>query len=396
MINFLIEADLIKKDLITWRRHQHKNPELGFEEVAASKYICKFLESEGIPFKVVSKTGIVAFIKGQGEKTIALRADIDALPIEEKNQCEYKSDNPGKMHACGHDAHTAILMGVAKILNKNKKHLEGNVKLFFEPAEETVGGARFMIKEGVLENPRVDAVIGLHVSEDIDAGSIGVRYGAVNAASSPFTITIRGQGGHGAHPDATHDPIIIAANVVNALQTLVSREVSPLDAAVVTIGSINGGTAENIIPEEVILKGIIRAMQSKDREFLKKRLKEVATGIALALRGSAQVDITDSYPCLFNDDGLTSIFLKTAKNMLKDKVVMLENPSMGVESFAYFANERPSVFYFLGARNVEKGIIYPAHSSRFDVDEDCLTLGVALQCSFVFDYLTAGGNINES
>lgn len=315
---------------------------------------------------------------------------MDALPLMENNENRsYCSKVNGRMHACGHDAHTTILMGAAKLLNKMKDELQGNVKLFFEPAEETTGGAQIMIEEGVLENPHVDAVIGLHVSEDIECGKIGIKKGVVNAASNPFTITIKGRGAHGAHPNAGVDPIVAACNIVNMLQTLVSREISPVNPAVLTIGYIHGGTtAQNVIPEDAKIGGIIRTMKKEDREFAKKRLKEMVEGAATAMRTSASIDIEESYPCLYNDDNMFEMFKSLAKNLLKEEnVIALDEPSMGVESFAYFSMERPSVFYYLGARNEEKGIVNPAHGSLFDVDEDCLPIGVALQCKAAVETL---------
>jgi len=313
---------------------------------------------------------------------------MDALPLMEKNSCDYISKNPGTMHACGHDAHTAILMGVAKILNSIKHQLEGNVKLFFEPAEETTGGARVMIEEGVLKNPIVDAVIGLHVDEKIEVGYIGLKKGVVNAASNPFTVKVKGRGGHGAHPNDCVDPVVITSQIIIALQTIVSREIAPTDAAVITIGSIHGGTAPNIIPEEVIITGVIRTMKIEDRAYVKKRLKEVAEGIALSMRGSCEIEIEESYPCLYNNDELVKVFKKSASKVIGEKnIIALDKPSMGVESFAYFAMEKPSVFYFLGSRNEKKGIIHPAHGSHFDIDEECLPIGVALQCEMTVELL---------
>lgn len=387
MIDFLYKAESIKDELISLRRNFHSHPELGFEEYETSKKIKNFLQREGIPYIEVSKTGICAVIKGNGEKTIGIRADIDALPLEDKKCCEYSSKVKGKMHACGHDAHTTILLGAAKILNSMKDSLKGNVKLFFEPAEETVGGARFMIKEGVLENPHVDAVIGLHVDEGIDVGKIGVKRGVVNAASNPFTITIKGKGGHGAHPDTTIDPIVIASEVILSLQTIVSREIPPTDPAVITIGSIHGGTAQNIIPEEVTISGIIRTMRSEHREYVKRRLKEAVEGISASMRGKCVIDIEESYPCLYNDDNMLNLIENSAKSIIgKENIKILQNPSMGVESFAYFSMERPSAFYYLGVRNEKRGIIHPAHGSFFDIDEDALPIGVAIQCRAAYDY----------
>ena len=390
MINFLEEAKAIKNELIAWRRDFHENPELGFQEFRTSKVIKEFLKSEGIPYIEVATTGVCALIKGAKEgKTIALRADIDALPIQDKKQCSYKSKVEGKMHACGHDAHTTILLGAAKILNKHKDLLKGNVKLLFEPAEETVGGSRFMIKEGVLENPKVDAVIGLHVNESLSAGEIKIKKGVVNAASNPFEIKVKGKGGHGAEPQNAIDPIVIASHLVLALQPLVSREISPVNPAVITIGSIHGGAAENVIPDEVVLKGIIRTMTTEDREYAKRRLEEITKGITTAFRGDYEIEIQESYPCLYNDDSMVDLVSNSADKIIgKENVKEQAAPFMGVESFAYFAMETKGAFYFLGIGNKDRNIISPIHNALFDIDEDALPIGVAIQCKSVFDYLT--------
>lgn len=393
--DFLKMSAEIYEDLVSWRRHFHMHPELGFEEYETSSKIKEFLSKEGIPYTESAGTGICAIIKGgaaEGEKvrTIALRADIDALPLDDRKSCEYSSKIKGRMHACGHDAHMTILMGAARILNKIKDNLNGNVKLFFEPAEETTGGARFMIKEGVLENPNVDAVIGLHVAEGIECGKIGIKKGVVNAASNPFNIRIIGKGGHGAHPEDTVDPVVISSNIILALQTIVSREIPPTDPAVITVGSIHGGSAQNIIPEEVNINGIIRTMKSEHREYVIKRVTEVVEGISKTMRGSCEIDIQESYPCLYNNDLMVDLLTECAKNVIGEaNIIEMEKPSMGVESFAYFSMERPAAFYFLGAGNSDKGITHPAHGSLFDIDENCLPIGVAIQCSMAYDYLNS-------
>lgn len=387
-LDFLEMAKNIKGDLVNWRRHFHMNPELGYNEYNTSAFIKKFLSDEGIEYTETALTGISAIIKGNGSKTVALRADMDALPLQENNKCEYSSKTAGKMHACGHDAHMTILLGCAKILNSMKDKIPGNIKLLFEPAEETTGGARIMIKEGVLNSPEVDGIIGLHVDENINTGFIGVKSGVVNAASNPFTVTIKGKGGHGAHPDSTIDPIVISCEIINSLQLLVSRELPPTSPAVLTIGYINGGTAQNIIPEQVTFGGIIRTMTTENREYVKKRLKEIVSGISSTLRGSYEINIEESYPCLYNNDNMVDILMNSASSILsKDNILLLKNPSMGVESFAYFSLEKPSVFYFLGSRNEERGIINPAHGSLFDIDEDCLPIGVAIQCNTAMEFL---------
>lgn len=392
MVDFRKEANEIKNELIDIRRDIHMHPEVGFEEVRTSTLIKDFLKNEGIEYASVARTGVCGIIRGTKEgsgKTIGIRADMDALPIQDNKVCEYKSTVKGKMHACGHDGHTTILLGVAKLLNRHKDLFSGNVKLLFEPAEETTGGASIMIKEGALENPKVDRVIGLHVTEDLECGKIRIKKGVVNAASNPYKIKIKGSGGHGAAPSATVDPIVIGANVVSMLQTIVSREISAVNPAVITVGSFHGGTAQNIIPEEVELSGIIRTMTVEDRAFACKRLKEIAEGTAMIARGSAEVFIEESYPCLTNDDDSVDLVKNAAIKVLgEENVIEQKNPSMGVESFAYFAMERPSAFYFLGTGNKEKGTDKSAHSSLFDIDEDALPLGVAIQCQSALDYLT--------
>lgn len=378
----------IEKELVDMRHDLHQNPELGFDLFRTSQKVKDFLKAEGIEFYEVAQTGICAIIRGNGEKTIALRADMDALPLQDKKICDYSSKINGKMHACGHDAHTTILLGVAKILNGIRNELRGNVKLFFEPAEETTGGSPLMIKEGVLTNPNVEAIIGLHVEEWLEAGTVGLKRGIAYAASNPFTIKIIGKGGHGASPHMTIDPIVISSNVIVALQSIVSREIPPTDPSVITIGSIHGGTAQNIIPEDVTISGIIRTMKSEHREYIKKRLVEVVEGIVTSMRGKCEIDIEESYPCLHNNDNLAGLFENKASELIgEDNVYKLDQPTMGVESFAYFSMERPSLFYFLGSGNKEKGIVNPAHGSLFDIDESCLSIGVAMQCTLAYEFL---------
>ena len=387
-MNFLVEAKNIETELICIRRDLHENPELGFDLFRTSQKVKEFLQKEKIEYYEVAQTGICAIIRGNSNRTIALRADMDALPLQDKKTCSYSSKISGRMHACGHDAHTTILLGAAKILNSMRDELPGNVKLFFEPAEETTGGSPLMIKAGVLENPNVDAVIGLHVEEFLDVGTVGLKRGVAYAASNPFTIKIIGKGGHGASPHMTIDPIVIASNVITTLQSIVSREIPPTDPAVITIGSIHGGTAQNIIPEEVTIAGIIRTMKSEHREYIKTRLVQVVEGIVHSMRGTCEIEIEESYPCLYNNDKLADLFENKASELIGEiNVQKLDQPTMGVESFAYFSMERPSLFYFLGSRNKEKGIINPAHGSLFDVDESCIAVGVAMQCKLAYEFL---------
>ncbi len=392
-MNFLKMAKDIQDELITIRRDFHMYPEVDFDLERTIEKIKEFLDREGIEYFQTSKNGICGIIRGKGEKTIGIRADMDALPMEEKRKCDYSSKIEGRMHACGHDVHTTILLGAAKVLNNIKEQLNGNVKLIFEPAEETTGGAAHMIEEGVLDNPKVDAVIGLHVEPNLEVGKIGIKRDVVNAASNPFNIKIKGKGGHGAYPHSTVDPITISANVITAVQSIVSREIQPTNPAVITIGSIHGGTTQNIIPDEVEISGIIRTMTLEDREYVKKRLVEVTKGIVESMRGSCEVNIQESYPCLYNDDNMVDVLSNSAKNIMKNEdIVMLQKPTMGVESFAYFSLERPSVFYYLGTGNKEKDTTYPLHSSFFDVDEECIAVGVAVDCETVINFLN---NVNN-
>ncbi|HAT4244017.1 M20 metallopeptidase family protein [Clostridium perfringens] len=394
-INLMNEAQELKDLLVALRRDFHENPELGFEEWRTSGKIKEFLTNEGIEYRETAKTGVCGIIKGtlkddsKKDRCIALRADIDGLPMDDKKTCSYSSKIKGRMHACGHDAHTTILLGAAKLLSRHRDKFSGTVKLLFEPAEETTGGAPIMIEEGVLENPRVEKIIGLHVEETLDAGQIMIKKGVVNAASNPFTIKIKGRGGHGAYPHMAVDPIVMASQVVLGLQTIVSREIKPVNPAVVTVGSINGGTAQNIIPDEVILKGVIRTMTLEDRAYAKERLREIATSICTAMRGECEIDIEESYPCLYNNSSVVDLVTEAAKEIIgSQNVKEQEVPKLGVESFAYFALERDSAFYFLGARNEERNIIYSAHNSRFDIDENLLPIGVSIQCKAALNYLT--------
>ena len=392
MINFLKEAYNIKDELIAIRRDIHKHPELGFQEERTSKLIKDFLTNEGIPYKESAKTGVCASIKGEKtgiEKVIALRADMDALPIEEKNNVSYKSVNKGKMHACGHDSHTTILLGAAKILNEHKADFSGIVKLFFEPAEETTGGAPLMIEDGVLENPKVDFVVGLHVNEDIETGKIMVKSGSVNASSNPFKVKIKGKGGHGATPDVAIDPIVTASLIITELQTIVSREVHPARPVVLTVATIHSGTASNIIPDEAEISGIIRTVNEEDRTFIKKRFRQIVEGTAKSHNCSVDITIEEGYPSLINDTEVVNRILKAAEEVIgKENIVEQKESSMGVESFAYFAKERPAAFYYLGTKNLLKSTDKPAHGPFFNIDEEALPLGTALQCTIAYEYLT--------
>lgn len=380
------------QEILPWlsevRRDFHQYPEFGLEEFRTQEQIMRYLDELGIPHAKSAGTGVVGLIEGgRPGPTVALRGDMDALPIEEANDTEYRSKTAGKMHACGHDAHMTCLLGAARILNACKDELAGNVKLLFQPAEETVGGALPMIKEGVLQNPRVDAVFGLHVSPELPVGQIAVKYGQMNASSDDLHITVRGENGHGAYPHKGRDAIVIAAHVITALQTIVSRNVDPRESAVITLGIISGGTAGNILAQEVKLTGTIRTLDKQVRADVKKRVREVADLTARSLGGTAEVVLEEGYTSLVNDKTMVDLVKSSGETLLgAEHVRVNEVPSLGVEDFAFFAEHVPGAFYHLGVRNDETGCVYPIHHPRFDLDERSLAVGAAMQAynSLVF------------
>jgi amidohydrolase len=377
--------------LVEIRRDFHKNPELSGKEIRTGDKICEYLDSWGIEYeRGYADTGIVGIIRGRKGpgKTIGVRADIDALPITEEADYDYCSVNEGVMHACGHDVHTTILLGMGKILKDLENEIEGNVKLFFQPAEEAIGGAERMIKDGCLENPKVDHAIGLHVMPNVPVGMVELKFGQMNANSGGVKITINGKSGHAAYPDKSIDAIVITGQVITSLQTLVSRNVSPLTSVVLTFGEIYGGTKSNIITDEVVLNGTLRALDTESRTDAKKRIKAIAEGVAFGMGGSADIEFNDGYIALINDDDVLNKIDETAKRLLgEDKIMYKEFPSMGGEDFSYFTDVIPSAFYHLGGGNVEKGIVEPLHNKNFRVDEECLRIGVLMQVESVLELL---------
>ncbi len=368
--------------LIDIRRDFHRHPELGMAEFGTSRKISELLGEMGIQHRTgIANTGIVGIIEGSKPgKTIALRADMDALPIREETGLSYASVNEGQMHACGHDAHMSVLLGAARVLNSLKADLSGNVKLFFQPAEETEGGAKPMIEAGCMEGPKVDHVLGLHVTPYAEAGQIMIRPGKICASSDGLTITIRGKSAHGAYPEEGTDAIVIAAQIITSLQTIISRNLSPMDSGVITIGMINGGLKENIIADQVRISGTIRTLDPNIRTLIKERIENLVSGVAKSLGGDALVEFESGYPPVINDDELVNVIETNAISLLgKENVLFKERPSMGVEDFSYFGQAVPSAFYYLGCANREQGIMAPGHSSKFQIDENCLKTGVLLQ-----------------
>lgn len=381
-------ADKVLEYMIEVRRHLHEHPELSGNEYNTQKYIISKLEEENIPCYKSADTGVVGIINGRpGGKVVGIRADIDALPIIEESDKLYKSKNKGVMHACGHDAHTAILLGTAKYFNSIKNQLDGSVKLFFQPAEETTGGAKIMVEEGCLENPAVNYVIGLHVMPYLPYDTIEIKYGIANAATNAIKVTVKGKGAHGAYPEKGIDAILIASHMICALQSLVSRNVSPLNPCVVSIGMINGGVKENIIADEVVFKGTLRTLNPETRSFMKKRIKDVCTNIAASFGGECEVEVIDEYPALVNDNSIIDIIRKSADEILGEgKVNVKEYPSLGSEDFQYFTDNIPGAFYSVGCKLEEKGT-YALHMKDFDIDERCLKTGLLVHVNTVLNLM---------
>lgn len=372
--------------IIDMRRSLHRIPERGFAEVKTQAAIMAALDEIGIPY-TTQRTWVIGLIEGAfpGE-TVALRADMDALPLQEPDGCPFRSEHDGMMHACGHDAHTAIMLGAAKVLHGLKQQLHGKVKLLFQPAEETDGGAEPMVAAGAMENPHVDRVYGLHVMPTHPVGVVETRTGTLNASTDSVKLVIRGKAGHGAYPDAAADAIVCAAQVISALQTLVSRNVSPLQSAVLTFGVIEGGTAQNIICDEVTIRGTLRTANASLRAMMKQRIREVATGVSTAMGCQAEVTITSGYAALVNDTHEAARVKRIAARLLgADHVVEKEAPSMGGEDFSFFSDCAPGAFFHIGCVKPEWMPAPPLHSRDFHLDEDCLLIGVMMHVALVLD-----------
>lgn len=383
MTNVEFNKQDIESKVIEWRRHIHQNPEYGFDLPETVAYVCKALDEMGVEYHtLVNGSAVVGLIKGEkGEgKTVALRADMDALKVKEETGLPFASTN-GYMHACGHDAHTAMLLGAAYVLNSNRDKFAGNVKLLFQPSEEQDGGAKPMIDEGCLENPKVDYVIGQHVgalSDEISLGEIGFYPGTMMASLDEFRIDIIGQGGHGAMPHRTIDPIVITASVIQALQTMMRREINSLEPAVFTIGQIHGGTAYNIVPDKVNINGTVRCLNEDVRKYIQERATAICQGVAESFRGKVEVNYINGYPSLYNDVALTEELQEMAKGLFgEEKIMTLKNPTLGSEDFAFFSREVPSCYVFINTAQEFEGKVYPNHNSKFMVDESQLINGVS-------------------
>src|SRR5476651_1375820 len=371
----------IFNDVVANRRHLHSHPELSFHEVETSAFVAGKLDALGLTYERMADNGLVALIKGEkpSDSVVALRADMDALPITEANDVPYKSQNTGVMHACGHDAHTSSLLGTAKILTSLRGEFGGTVKLIFQPAEEKLpGGASLMIKEGVLQNPTPQAVIGQHVMPLIDAGKVGFRSGKYMASTDELYVTVKGKGGHAAQPQQNIDPVLITAHILTALQTIVSRSADPKAPSVLSFGKVIANGATNVIPNEVYLEGTFRAMDEDWREEAHKRMKKMAEGMAESMGGSCEFNIMRGYPFLINEPKLTEATRAHAEDYLGKENVLDLDIWMAAEDFAYYSQVADSCFYRLGTRNEARGIISSVHTPTFDVEETALETGIGL------------------
>ena len=374
------------------RRHFHENPELGFEEFRTSAHIADLMEGLGLEVRRnVAQTGVVALLRGgKPGKTVAIRADIDALPVQELNDVPYKSKTPGKMHACGHDVHITAAIGAAMLLAQHRESLAGNVKFLFQPAEEGPGGAEPMIQDGALENPRVEAIIGGHVWGSLDSGVVEVLPGPIMASADIIRLTIHGKGGHAAHPHTSIDPIVIGSEIVSALQKIVSRQTDPTEAAVISICLFRAGDTFNVIPNSAYLEGTVRTLNNTLRQEIPKKIESVIRGITEPYGATYELDYYFGYPVTVNDPGITeSVRQSAAKILGAENVRTAARASMGAEDFAYFLLAVPGTYIRVGVRNAAKGITHDMHHPQFDVDEDVLASLPVIYAQAALDLLNA-------
>ncbi len=375
------EIQELQTQLVEWRRHLHQRPELGFREQLTAAFISQKLQEWGVDHQTgVAQTGIVATIQGkQPGPVLAIRADMDALPIQEENEVPYRSQHDGVMHACGHDGHVTVALGTVYYLAHHRDSFLGTVKVIFQPAEEGPGGAKPMIEAGALTNPNVDAIIGLHLWNNLPLGTVGIRSGALMAAVELFDCTIIGKGGHGAIPQQTVDSIVVGAQVVNALQTIVARNVDPIESAVVTVGKFHAGTANNVIAASAKLSGTVRYFNPQYEHFFEQRIEEVIRGICQAHGASYEFTYHSLYPPVINDEQMAALVRSVAEHIIETPAGIVPRcQTMGGEDMSFFLQEVPGCYFFLGAANLSKGLAYPHHHPRFDFDETVLSMGVEI------------------
>lgn len=383
------EAEALREQLVSWRRDFHRHPELALQEHRSAGIVAQVLQDLGYDVETgVAETGIVALLRGdESDPVVMARFDMDALPILEANETAYVSQNRGVMHACGHDGHMAIGLGVATLMARHRDELSGTLKLVFQPGEEGGDGAKIMVREGVLEDPHPDVALIAHLWNEKAVGTVNVTAGPVMAAAEKWFCTVTGKGGHGALPHRAVDPVVAASHVVTALQTVVSRNVSPLETAVVTVGSIQGGNAFNVIPDCVELSGTIRTYDSDVRENVLRRVREIVENVAAGCGASTDLRITHLTPAVINDPTIVEVVREAAKAVVGPENVASGERTMGSEDAAYFMEEVPGCYFFVGSANSERGLDAPHHSPRFDFDEDALPVGVAVMTEAIRHYL---------
>jgi len=388
-INAVAETQSIKAQLREWRRDFHAHPELGFEEHRSAGRIASALRDLGYSVQTgVAKTGVVGLLRGPNPgPVVMLRFDMDALPIQERSDADYASQNAGVMHACGHDAHMAIGLGVATLIARHREELAGTIKIVFQPGEEGMNGAEVMVEAGVLNDPRPDVFISAHVWNDRPAGVVDVSAGPVMAAADRWTCTIRGRGGHGAMPHQTVDPVVAAAQVISSLQSIVSRNVGPLQTAVVTVGTIHGGDAFNVVPALVELSGTIRTFDPRVRDVVRSRLRELCEGVAGAYAASATVDVGALTPAVVNDPEVAGVVRAAAQAVLGQENVLSSEKTTGSEDASFFMQDIPGCYFFLGSADPSAESPPPHHNPAFDIDETVLTVGVSVLAQAVAQYL---------
>ena len=385
------QIESYRDELIALRRDFHQHPELGFEEHRTAEIVESYLKDLGLATRRVAGTGVVALLDGSHlGPVLMLRADMDALPVTEENDVDYRSSNPGVMHACGHDAHMAMLLVAAKVLSHNRDAIAGTIKFVFQPNEEVAGALR-MIEEGVLENPTVDAVMGLHVWTPVASGRIGITAGPVMGGLDVFRMTIFGKGGHTGVPEDAIDPVIAAANLILTVQMIQTREISNLKSTVIMFGKISGGTKSNIIPDKVDLEGSIRFLYKGGPDSIEQpteRFRRIAEQVCRTHRCTCRIDIVHENIPLINDPGLAALARRTAEDVFKDKNAIIDNVTIASEDFSEFSERVPGVFMFLGAGNEKKGTTVSHHNPRFNIDEDVLLNGVAMHVHGALNFLT--------
>jgi amidohydrolase len=388
-VDFKAEVEALRKRLVAWRRDFHMHPELGFQERRTAGIIADRLRELGCQVQEgVATTGVIGLLEGkQSGSVVMTRFDMDALPITEENETDYVSQNAGVMHACGHDAHMAMGLGVATLMAQRRDQMTGTLKFVFQPAEEGMNGAAMMVKEGALENPRPDVFLATHIWIESPIGTVDVTPGAIMAAAEKWNCTVTGKGGHGAMPNQTVDPIVATAEAITALQTVVSRNVSPLETAVVSVGMVHGGSAFNIIPAQVEMDGTIRTYSPQVKETVLQRVREVIEGVVSACGATAELEFVPLTPAVINDLEVTEVVRGAAEAVVGPENVFSGERTMGSEDAAFFMQEVPGCYFFLGAANAERGLNAPHHSPHFDFDEDALPLGVAVMMRALAHYL---------